>query len=145
MTKIKLLILIGIAVLAGVGALGFYFYKTPGNPPAPLPQDEFIQNTFRAPAVSGNVVNSGIMGKVVLLGGGKYEYEASLDIFKSGDLSKPFISVRSDAAGNFQIPLRPGSYVLKPADPDGDIAPMKQSYSFTIGDGQWLQAKVEYK
>ena len=90
-------------------------------------------------------MNSGIAGKVVLLGGGSYEYEASLEIFKNDNLSTPFISVRSDSKGNFQIPLGPGSYVLKPADPDGPIAPVRDSYNFIVGDGQWLQVRVEYK
>lgn len=145
MMKKRLLIIAGIILLAGIGALVFYFYKTSQNNPASVVrQDDFIQNTFQAPAVSGNVVNSGIAGNIVLLGGGPYEYEASLDIFKVDDLSKPFISVRSDSSGAFQIPLRPGSYILKPIDPDGDIASVKTSYSFTIGSGQWLQVRVEY-
>ena len=138
MTKKYLLILIGIMILAGALAIVFYFYKTPKS-------DNFIQSTMQAPAVEGNIVNSGIAGTVILLGGGPYEYEASLEIFKSDNLSAPFISVRSHSDGTFQIPLRPGSYILKPMDPDGPIAPVKDKYNFTIGDGQWLQVKVEYE
>jgi len=130
--------IICLVVLAAIGALVFYFYKTPKS-------DDFIQSTMQAPAVEGNIVNSGIAGRVVLLGGGPYEYEASLEIFSVGDLSKPFISVRTHSDGTFQIPLRSGSYILKPMDPDGPIAPVKDSYNFTIGDSQWLQVKVDYK
>lgn len=133
-------------VLAGVGVLVFYFYKTPkNNSVTPSSIDNFIQSTAQAPAVEGNIVNSGIAGRVVLLGGGPYEYEASLEIFKADDLSKPFISVRTHSDGTFQIPLRPGSYILKPMNPDGPVAPIRNSYSFTVGDGQWLQVKIEYK
>lgn len=141
--------LISIVVLAGIGALIFYFYKiykTPqNNPAATTPQDDFIQNIFQAPAVTGNIVNSGISGRVVLLGGGPYEYEASLDIFKIDDFSKPFISIRTHDDGGFQVPLKPGSYVLKPIDPDGPIAPVRDNYLFMVGDGKWLQVKIEYE
>ena len=107
-------------------------------------QDSFIDSTVVSPAVESNIVNSGIAGRVVLLGGGPYEYEASLEIFKSNNLSMPFISVRTHSDGTFQVPLRPGSYILKPTDPDGPIAPVRNSYPFTVGDSQWLQVKVEY-
>ncbi|MDP3004326.1 MAG: hypothetical protein Q8N43_02375 [Candidatus Azambacteria bacterium] len=142
----KILIAIGLIVLAGVGALVFYFYKTQkNNSVTPSGNDNFIQSTAQAPAVEGNIVNSGIAGRVVLLGGGPYEYEASLEIFKSNNLSTPFISVRAHSDGTFQVPLRSGSYILKPTDPDGPIAPVRDSYPFTVGDGQWLQVKIEYK
>lgn len=135
----KIYIIVAVfLVLAGVGALVFYFYKTPKN-------DNFIQSTAQAPAVEGDIVNSGIAGRAVLLGGGPYEYEASLEIFKSNNLSTPFISVRTHSDGSFQVPLRPGSYILKPMDPDGPIAPVRDSYNFTVGSGQWLQVKIEYK
>ena len=144
--KRKTVIIIGLIILAGVGALVFYFYKTQkNNSVAPSGNDNFIQSTAQAPAVEGNIVNSGIAGRVVLLGGGPYEYEASLEIFKSNYLSTPFISVRTHSDGAFQVPLRPGSYILKPMDPDGSIAPVRNSYPFTVGDGQWLQTKIEYK
>lgn len=146
MRKEGIIPLIGIVIMAITGALVFYFYKTQKNISiAPSGNNNFIQNVVQSPAVEGNIVNSGIAGKVVLLGGGSYEYEASLDIFKLGDLSKPFISVRSDSKGNFQIPMRPGSYILKPVDPDGPITPAKNNYQFVIGAGQWLQVKIEYK
>jgi len=136
----------GLVALAGVGALVFYFYKTQkNNSVTPFGDDNFIQSTTQAPAVEGNIVNSGIAGRVVLLGGGPYEYEASLEIFKSDDLLTPFISVRAHSDGTFQVPLRPGSYILKPMDPDGPIAPVRNSYPFTVGDSRWLQVKVEYK
>lgn len=135
-----------VVIMAGVGALVFYFYKTQkNNSVTPSGNDNFIQSTARAPAVEGNIVNSGIAGRVVLLGGGPYEYEASLEIFKSDNLSTPFISVRAHSDGTFQVPLRPGSYILKPMDPDGPIAPARENYTFTIGDSQWLQVKIEYK
>ncbi len=140
-----------IAVII-VSALVFYFYKTQkNNSVTPSGNDNFIQSTAQSPAVEGNIVNSGIAGSVVLLGGGPYEYEASLEIFSAsggsafgGKNSTPFISVRSHSDGTFQIPLRPGSYILKPMDPDGPIAPVRDSYPFTVGDSQWLQVKVEY-
>ncbi len=141
--KTKPLILIGITVLAGAGALVFFYYKKTAQNPAP--NDDFIQNSIQSPVVEGNIVNSGISGIVVLLGGGKYEYEASLDVFKANDMSKPFISVRTDSKGSFQIPLRPGSYILKPADPDGTVAPVRGQYPFTIENSRWLTVKVEYK
>lgn len=146
MTKPRLLFLIITIILAGVGALVFYYRKSDTSRISDNSENDnsFIQTITQAPAVEGNVVNSGIAGRVILLGGGSYEYEASLDIFKSDNLSKPFISVRSDAKGNFQIPMRPGSYILKPVDPDGPIIPAKNSYQFVIGAGQWLQVRVEY-
>ncbi len=106
-------------------------------------QDSFIDSTVISPQVEGNIVNSGIAGRVVLLSGGPYE--ASLEIFKDNNLSAPFISVRTHSDGTFQIPLRPGFYILKPLDPDGLIAPVRNSYPFTVGNGQWLQVKIEYK
>lgn len=143
MIKFKLLIFAGIIVLAGGGALVFFYYRKTAQNPAP--NDNFIQNSIQSPAVEGNIVNSGISGIVVLLGGGAYEYEASLEIFKADDMSKPFISVRTDAKGSFQVPLRPGSYILKPVNPDGPVAPIREQYAFTVGDGRWLMARVEYK
>ena len=143
MTKFKLLIFWSIIVLAGSGALVFFYYRKAAQNPAP--NDNFIQNSIQSPAVEGNIVNSGISGIVVLLGGRADEYEASLEIFKADSMSKPFISVRTDAKGNFQVPLRPGSYILKPVDPDGPVAPIREQHAFTVEDGHWLMAKVEYK
>ncbi len=153
MNKKRLIFLIGFVVLAAGGALVFYFYKNSKNVPNSPPEDNnFIQSTARSPAVEGNIVNSGIAGKVVLLGGGPYEYEASLEIFSAkggsasgGENNLPFISVRTHSDGTFQIPLRPGSYILKPMDPDGPIAPARGSYSFTVGNSQWLQVRIEYR
>lgn len=115
-------------------------------------QDSFIEGAVQSPAVEGNIVNSGIAGRVVLLGGGPYEYEASLEIFSAsggsafgGKNSTPFISVRTHSDGTFQVPLRPGSYILKPMDPDGLRAPLKDQYMVVIGNNQWLQVKIEYK
>lgn len=106
-------------------------------------QSGFIQDTATAPAVEGNIVNSGIAGKVVM--GSDKAFEASLAVYKSDNPNVPFISVRTHSDGTFQIPLRPGFYLLKPLDPDGPAAPVKESYSFVIGNGQWLQTKIEYK
>jgi len=146
MSRKTVIIVIGLVVLAAGGALVFYFYKTQkNNSVTPSGNDDFIQSMVQAPAVEGNIVNSGIAGRVVLLGGGSYEYEASLEIFKSNNLSTPFISVRTHSDGTFQVPLRPGSYILKPMDPDGPIAPVRNSHPFTVGDSQWLQVKIEYK
>ncbi len=108
-----------------------------------LGQGSFIESTATAPGVEGNIVNSGIAGKVILVSG--KPFEASLEIFTNSDSLTPFISVRAHSDGTFQIPLRPGSYILKPMDPDGPIAPIRNSYSFMVGDGQWLQVRVEYK
>ncbi len=146
MNKKILPFLIGLVVLAVAGALVFYFYgNRKNNSVAPSGGDNFIQSAAQAPAVEGNIVNSGIAGKVILLGGGPYEYEASLEIYQNDNLSTAFISVRSHSDGTFQIALRPGSYVLKPMDPDGPIAPTRDSYSFVVGNGQWLQVRVEYQ
>jgi len=145
----KVLIAIGLIVLAGAGIAIFYNYKVGdkkiSSENSKNNGDNFIQSVAQSPAVEGNIVNSGIAGRVVLLGGGPYEYEASLEIFKSNNLSTPFISVRTHSDGAFQVPLRPGSYILKPMDPDGPIAPARENYTFTIGDSQWLQVKIEYK
>lgn len=131
-------------VLAGVSALVFYFYKTQkNNLVTSSGNDNFIQSTVQAPAVEGNVINSGIAGKVILLD--NKPFEASLDIFLSGNISKPFISIRTHSDGTFQVPLKPGSYILKPLDPDGPTTPVRNSYSFTLSGSQWLQVKIEYK
>lgn len=105
--------------------------------------DNFIEANAQAPAVEGNIVNSGIAGRIVLSDG--TPFEASLDVFKSNDMSRPFISIRSDAQGRFQIPLKPSMYVVKPNDPDGPRAPLKNQYQVAVGNGQWLQMKIEYK
>ena len=106
-------------------------------------QDSFIDSAVVSPQVEGNIVNSGIAGRVVLLDGGPYE--VSLEIFQDNNLSAPLISVRTHSDGTFQIPLRPGSYILKPLDPDGLVVPVRDSHPFVIGDNQWLQVKIEYK
>ncbi len=108
-----------------------------------LGRSSFIETTATAPAVEGNIVNSGIAGRVVLASG--KPFEASLEIFTSDNLSTPFISVRTHSDGAFQVPLRPGSYILKPMDPDGPIAPARGSYPFTVGNSQWLQVRIEYR
>lgn len=139
-----IIFIIIIFVLAGVGALVFYFYKTQkNNSVTPSNNDNFIQTIVQSPAVEGNIINSGIAGQSIITGG--KPFEASLEIYKASDFSKPFISIRTHNDGTFQVPLKPGSYVLKPADPDGSIAPVKRSYNFTIGDSQWLQVKIEYR
>ena len=135
--------IMGLVVLTGVGALVFYFYETQkNNSVTPSGNDNFIQSTAQAPAVEGNVINSGIAGKVIL--SDNKPFEASLDIFLSGNIPKPFISIRTHSDGTFQVPLKPGSYILKPLDPDGSVAPVRNSYPFTVGDSQWLQVRVEY-
>ena len=139
MNKKLLLFIIGLIILAVAGVVIFY------NSDSPPINNDFIQSTAQAPAVEGDIINSGIAGRVVLLGGGPYEYEASLEIFKSDNLSTPFISVRTHSDGTFQIPMRPGSYILKPTDPDGPITPARDNYPFTVGNGQWLQVRVEYR
>ncbi len=103
----------------------------------------YIEAEVQAPAVSGNIVNSGIAGRIILEGG--TPFEASLDVFKADDVSKPFISVRSDAEGRFQIPLGPAVYIIKPNNPDGSHVPLKNQYMIAIGNGRWLQVKIEYK
>lgn len=105
--------------------------------------DPFVQSVILAPRVEGNVVNSGVFGKVVLSDG--RPLESSFEIFKRDDASRPFISIRTHDDGTFQVPLRPGFYFLKPLDPDGPIAPVKEKYSFNLGDGQWLQVRVGYQ
>lgn len=149
MSKKHIIIIVILVVIAGVGALVFYFLPFFHNTPSDTTSvgqakgKSFIESTAQAPAVEGNIINSGIAGNVVLTNG--KPFEASLEVFLAQDMSKPFISVRTHSDGTFQIPLKPGNYVLKPADPDGPIAPVKESYNFTIGGGQWLQTKIEYK
>lgn len=103
--------------------------------------DPFVNSIIVSPVIDDeNIINSGIFGIVML--GGK-PYEASIDILSAA--GAPVISVRSHSDGSFQIPLKPGIYKLKPLDPDGSIAPVKNSYNFTVSSGQWLQVKIEYK
>ncbi len=137
-------------VLAGALAFVFYYFQEKKSAlPAAIDSqfnstdNSFIESAVQAPAVSGNVINSGIAGRVVL--SDNKPFEASLEIFRPDNFKTPFISIRTHDDGTFQVPLKPGSYVLKPMDPDGPIAPVKKSYNFTIGGGQWLIAKVEYK
>ncbi len=106
-------------------------------------KDPFVESTVAAPPVEGNIVNSGIAGRVILPDG--KPFMAMLDIFNSDDMSKPFISVIAKEDGTIQIPLKPGSYVVKPLDPDGPHAPTRDSYEVNIGSGQWVQVKIEYK
>jgi hypothetical protein len=103
--------------------------------------DSFINSIIISPVISDdNIINSGIFGSIML---NEKPYEASLDILFATGI--PVISIRSHSDGAFQIPLKPGIYMLKPLDPDGSIAPVKNIYNFVIGSGQWLQVKIEYK
>ncbi len=106
-------------------------------------QGSFVETTANAPAVEGNIVNSGIAGRIVLSDG--TPFEASLDVFRVDNMSRPFISVRSDSQGKFQIPLRPAVYIIKPNNPDGSRVPLKDQYTVAVGNNQWLQVKIEYK
>ncbi len=105
----------------------------------------YIESELQGPAIEGNIVNSGIYGKVVTASGAPFE--TSIDIFMVSEVepSKPFISIRTHDDGTFQIPLRPGNYFLKPLDPDGPLAPAQEKYILNIGSGRWLQIKIEYK
>ncbi|MBI2446917.1 MAG: tetratricopeptide repeat protein [Parcubacteria group bacterium] len=102
----------------------------------------YIESELQGPAIEGNIVNSGIYGKVITVFGAPFE--ASIDVFSANDASKTFISIRTHSDGTFQIPLRPGSYFLKPIDPDGPMAPAQEKYPINIGSGRWLQIKIEY-
>ncbi len=102
----------------------------------------YVESEVQAPAVEGNIVNSGAAGRIILADG--RPCEASLDIFKSDEMSKPFISVRSDNNGAFQIPLVPGDYILKPLGQNG-LKPAQSEYPFTIGAGRWVQIKIIYE
>ena len=106
-------------------------------------QYSYIESELQGPAIEGNIVNSGVYGKVVAALGAPFE--ASVDVFSANDASKPFISIRTHNDGAFQIPLRPGTYILKPMDPDGPLAPAQENYPVNIGSGRWLQIKIEYK
>ncbi|MEK7578685.1 MAG: glycosyltransferase family 39 protein, partial [Patescibacteria group bacterium] len=81
----------------------------------PLNDSSFVESTVGAPLVEGNIINSGIAGRIILSDGAPFE--ASLDVFRADEMSRPFISVRSDAQGKFQIPLKPAVYIVKPMDP----------------------------
>ena len=104
----------------------------------------YIESELQGPAIEGNIVNSGIYGKVITAAG--VPFEASIDVFMVSEVepSKPFISIRTHSDGTFQIPLRPGYYFLKPLDPDGPLAPSQEKYPVNIGNGRWLQIKIEY-
>lgn len=133
-----------IAVLIG-GAFAFYKYGRSDGPGAARIEGDssFIEGIADSPVVEGNIVNSGIAGRVVLPDG--KPFAAMLDIFKSENTQKPFISVIAGEDGTIQIPLRPGSYTIKPLDPDGPHAPTRESYTVNIGSGKWIQIKIEYK
>ncbi len=103
----------------------------------------YIEAEIQSPAVEGNIVNSGVAGRIILSDG--TPFEASLDVFRTDDMSRSFISVRSDSQGKFQIPLKPAVYIVKPLDPDGPRAPLRDQYTVVIGNNQWLQVKIEYK
>ena len=103
----------------------------------------YVESELQGPAIEGNIVNSGIYGKVITVSGAPFE--ASVDVFSASDASKPFISIRTHSDGTFQIPLRPGYYFLKPLDPDGPLAPTQEKYPINIGSGRWLQIRIEYK
>src|SRR3989344_8622273 len=103
----KNIILISLIIAASLGAFVFYKYKNVSKPSV-AEDNSFIQNIVKAPGVEGNIVNSGIAGIVVLADG--RPFTAMLDIFKSGDMSKPFISVIAKEDGTIQIPLKPDTY-----------------------------------
>lgn len=145
----KTFFLIGALILAGVGALIFYYFQEKKitlpavvNYKPNYVNNSFIESAVQAPAVDSNIVNSGVAGRVLLKSG--KPFEASLEVFLAGNMSKPFISVRTHSDGTFQIPLRPGSYFLKLLNSDGQVAPAKKEYPFTIENSQWLQVKIEY-
>ena len=148
MSKINRKFIIIIAFLIAVliaGVFAFYKYGKSFEPEATLSDrdNSFIQDIVKAPGVEGNIVNSGIAGIVVLADG--RPFAAMLDIFKSGDMSKPFISVIAKEDGTIQIPLKPDSYVIKPLDPDGPRAPTRENYAVNVGSGQWVHIKIEYR
>src|SRR3990167_5189848 len=96
MFKINKKFIIIIAFLIAVliaGVFAFYKYGKSFEPEATLSDrdNSFIQDIVKAPGVEGNIVNSGIAGIVVLADG--RPFAAMLDIFKSGDMSKPIICV----------------------------------------------------
>ncbi len=102
--------------------------------------DPFVQSVIISPEVEGNVITSGIFGKIFLNGA---PYEASLDILSKDRVS--VISIRSHSDGSFQIPLKPSLYILRPFDPDGPVKPVRNDYNFMVNNGEWLQVKIEYK
>lgn len=106
-------------------------------------QNYYVISALKSPGVEGNVVASGIYGKVVLASG--QPFEAALDIFKNGNMSKPFISVLSDPNGDFQIPLKPAYYIIRPANPYRSLVPELANYYIHIGAPQWIQIKIKYK
>ncbi len=138
----KFIILISLIIAASLGAFVFYKYKNASRPSA-AKDNSFIQDIVKAPGVEGNIVNSGIAGIVVLTN--DKPFTAMLDVFKADDMSKPFISVIAKEDGTIQIPLRPGSYVIKPLDPDGPRAPIRENYAVNVGPDQWVHIKIEYR
>lgn len=142
----RITIVIILLIAAVIGA--FIFYRSKSTSLSPKPEKEvgdnsFIQNVAQSPAVEGNVINSGISGKIVLTDG--RPFIATLDVFKSSDLSKPFISVLSHDDGTIQIPLKPDSYVIRPSRQFGSHISVRDSYTVKIEPGQWLQVKIDYK
>ena len=150
MKKTIIVILVILVITAGV--ITFIFYKkylnsasnsTVLNSSDIIPDNSFVEGVVKAPAVAGNIINSGIAGKAVLPDG--KPFAAMFNIFKANNASKPFISVIAHDDGTFQIPLKPDSYVMKPVDPDGPRAPKRESYPINIGPGQWVQVRIEYR
>ena len=105
------------------------------------PKYPYVETELQGPAIEGNIVNSGIYGKVILTNGAPFE--ASLDVFKTDDALNPVISIRTHDDGAFQIPLRPGSYFIKSLN-SGSFKPVLEKYPLNIGSGRWLQIKIEY-
>lgn len=102
--------------------------------------DNSIQSVIVSPEIEGNVITSGIFGKIVL---NNVPYEASLNVLSRQNIL--IISIRSHSDGTFQIPLKPGIYKLVLLDPDGPIKPVRNDYNFVVNNGEWLQMKIEYR
>jgi len=50
----------------------------------------------------------------------------------------------TDTAGNFRIPLAPGSYILHPLTPANQPIPIGRDQPFRVVQGQFTRIKVVY-
>ena len=69
-------------------------------------------------------------------------FEASLTV--TGSDGRVVARARSNAEGNFRIPLSPGNYVLVPEAPNPLGPPFAEPIPFRVSEETWTQLTVRY-
>ena len=69
-------------------------------------------------------------------------YQATLAILTAG--GRQVKQFTTDTAGNFRMPLAPGSYILHPQTPANQPMPTGRDQPFSVVQGQFTQIKVVY-